>query len=410
MRHVSIRIPAILRNRSLLTLCLAVLAAYMGAGMVSTVRVLYVHSHGGSLGIISAMASAFLIANFAFQYPWGWLSDRWGRRPVILIGLVMQAAIVFSYLLVTNPVLFVVLRLFEGIGAATVLPAARAAIADIVPEKSRGEAYGLFSAFFNAGFLLGPAIGGFLAVIGYTWVFLLAAGLRLAAVVVVLLGLHETRVRRSAPREDSKPAFASLFTLPLVAAYILAFGDYLWLGFDLTLAPLWMRQNLGASMPLIGLAYSVWALPSVLVTPFGGRLADRKRKSTLVLLGGLGQVPAYLVYIVSTTMLPVTIFFGVQACLYAIISPAVDSHVALSSPAESRGRVQSTYVATGLVGAFAGATIFTPLYSIDYRLPLIALGAGYGIFVLTGGLLVRISEFRLQKQREPARPAGQRVG
>src|SRR5689334_2155028 len=105
--------------------------------MVGTVRVLYVHSHGGSLAIISAMASAFLLANFVAQYPWGWLSDRWGRRPVILIGLAMQVIIVFSYLLVTDPVLFVVLRLFEGVGAASVLPAARAAIADIVPEESR---------------------------------------------------------------------------------------------------------------------------------------------------------------------------------------------------------------------------------------------------------------------------------
>jgi MFS family permease len=387
-------IPSSLRNRSLLTLCLAVLAAYMGAGMVGTVRVLYVHSHGGSLAVISAMASAFLVANFVFQYPWGWLSDRWGRRPVILIGLVMQAIIVFSYLLVTDPVLFVVLRFFEGMGAATVLPAARAAIADMVPEESRGEAYGLFTAFFNAGFLLGPALGGFLAVIGYAWVFVLAALVRVIAVVVVLIGLRETRLRRVVTRESDRTSLRSLFTLPLVAAYVLAFGDYLWLGFDLTLAPLWMRQNLGASLPLIGLAYSIWALPSVIVSPLGGRLADRKRRSALVLVGGLGQVPAYVVYILSTTMLPVMVFFGVQACLYAVVSPAVDSHLARSSPPRARGRAQSTYVAIGLIGAFAGATIFTPLYSIDYRLPLIALAGGYAVCVLIGGVLMRVAERR----------------
>jgi MFS family permease len=385
--------PRLLRNSSLLTLCLTVLAAYMGAGMVGTVRVLYVHSHGGSLAVISAMASAFLFANFVAQYPWGWLSDRWGRRPVILIGLVIQAVIVFSYLLVTDPVLFIVLRLFEGIGAATVLPAARAAIADIVPEESRGEAYGLFTAFFNAGFLLGPALGGFLAVIGYTWVFLLAAGVRVAAVIVVLVGLREVSPNRTTTGHY-KASVRSLFTLPLVGAYVLAFGDYLWIGFDLTLAPLWMRQNLGASLPLIGLAYSIWALPSVIVSPIGGRLADRKRRSTLVLLGGLGQLPAYAVYIQSTSMLPVILFFGIQACLYAIVSPAVDSHLAKSSPARARGRAQSTYVAIGLIGAFAGATTFTPLYSIDYRLPLIGLAGGYAVFVLIGGILIRISERR----------------
>ena len=97
---------------------------------------------------------------------------------------------------------------------------------------------------------------------------------------------------------------------------------------------------------------------------------------------------------------------GVQACLYAVVSPAVDSHLARSSPSRARGRAQSTYVAIGLIGAFAGATVFAPLYSIDYRLPLIGLAGGYAVCVLIGGVLMRIAERRYTPASDRLRAVG----
>ena len=66
-----------LRNRTLLAISLSVCAAYTGIGMVSPVRVLFAQAHGASLAIIGAMASAYLVSNFVFQNPSGWLADRW---------------------------------------------------------------------------------------------------------------------------------------------------------------------------------------------------------------------------------------------------------------------------------------------------------------------------------------------
>src|SRR5712691_4232195 len=179
-----------LRNRTLLAVSLAVCAAYIGIGMVVPVRVLYAQSRGASLAIIGAMASAYLISNFVFQYPVGWLADRWGRKNIILIGLLAQAVLSLTYLLITDPVMFVVLRFVEGIAAAAVLPPARALIADAIPPERRGEAYGLFSAFFNAGFLLGPGVGGLLATTNYANAFIGAVLFRVAAVVIVLTMIH----------------------------------------------------------------------------------------------------------------------------------------------------------------------------------------------------------------------------
>src|SRR5437588_9438145 len=113
-----------LRNRTLLAVSFAVCASFTGIGMVVPVRVLYAESRGASLPIIGAMASAFLISNFLFQYPSGWLADRWGRRPVMIASFFVQAGLSLAYLLITDPILFVGLRFAEGIAGAACIPSA----------------------------------------------------------------------------------------------------------------------------------------------------------------------------------------------------------------------------------------------------------------------------------------------
>src|ERR1700730_7448280 len=180
----------VLRNRTLLAVSLTVFAAYTGIGMVGPVRVLYAQAHGASLAIIGAMASSYLISNFLFQYPVGWLADRWGRKPLMIVGLLAQAGLSGVYLVVVDPMAFVALRFLEGIAAAALIPSARALITDAVPAEQQGEAYGLFSACLNGGLLLGPGIGGVLATTGYSAAFIGAIAFRLLAVVIVVTMIH----------------------------------------------------------------------------------------------------------------------------------------------------------------------------------------------------------------------------
>lgn len=384
-----------LRNRTLVAVSLTVCAAYIGVGMVGPVRVLYAQSRGASLVIIGAMASAYLISNFVFQYPVGWLADRWGRKQVLIVGLLAQAALSLGYLFISDPLLFVALRFVEGMAAATILPSARALIVDVIPPKKQGEAYGVFNAFFNAGFLLGPGIGGFLATTGYTSAFIGAALFRLVAIVVVVFLIHpEKRAVQASSNETKAVSYRALFTLPLVGAYFLVFGDYLYLGFDLTLMPLWIHDHLGGSVAVIGIAYVAWAIPNVVLSPIGGRIADRSRRSWIIFICGLAQVPLYIIYGLANAVLLVVILFAIHGVVYAFMQPAVDSHVSTSSESAMRARVQGLYATIGLMGAFAGASGFSPLYGINFRLPLFVMGGVFGTCVLIGGSLIRISEAR----------------
>ncbi len=384
-----------LRNKTLLAVSLAVCAAYIGIGMVVPVRVLYAESQGASLAIIGAMASAYLISNFLFQYPSGWLADRWGRKPVMLLSLLAQAILSLLYLFISDPVFFVVLRFVEGMAAAAFLPSARALITDSIPSEKRGEAFGVFGSFFNAGFLFGPALGGLLAGTGYASAFIAAVVFRLAALVLVFIMIKPGMQQRQTQQEQKVPLkLGELFTPPLTGAYLLAFGDFLYVGFDTTLAALWMHDHLGASVTWIGLSYMIWSLPGIILAPIAGRIADRRRRSGMILLFGLTQVPLYLLYALSNWFWLVALLFLVHGTLYAFVQPAVDSHVASASVSHARARILGIYSASGLVGGFVGASGLSLLYSWNFRYPLLAIGLGYGLCVCIGGSLIRWSESR----------------
>ena len=383
------------RNRTLLAISLVVAVNFIGVGMVVPVRVLYAQSHGASLAIIGAMASSYLLASFLFQYPMGWLADLWGRKPLMLCGLALQAALALLYLAVTDPILFVLLRFVEGAFAASVLPAARAVVAASVPEEQRGQAYGIFGAFLNAGFLLGPALGGVVASLGFGGAFIGSCVFRLAALLIVwLLVADEAPARRVAHAPAEAMPWRALFSLPLLGAYILVFGDNLYFGFDLTLLPLWMRGHLGASVAMIGLGYAVWALPNIIGSPLGGRLADRVRRSALIIGFGLAQVPAYTAYGLLSALAPIIVIFGLHGAVYALMQPSVDATLAAASPPAAYARIQGAYSAVGLASAFMAANVFSLLYSVNYRLPQFVMAACFGLCVLAGGALIRRAELR----------------
>jgi DHA1 family multidrug resistance protein-like MFS transporter len=418
----AVKKKSLLRNPMLLAISLTVFASFTGLGMVNTVRVLYAEAHGASLAIISAMASAYLISNFVFQYPAGWMADRWGRRQVMIVGLVAQATLTLVYLFINDPVIFIGLRILEGIAAAGIVPSARALVTDSISTDQQGEAFGIFNAFFNAGFLLGPGIGGLLATTGFASAFIGAVLFRLVAITLLLtivkaagttkqasvVGPNEAILRpvtgtlvnalpgrRKSQGTQLSFLYKTLLTLPLIGAYLIIFGDFLYLGFDQTLLPIWLHDHLGANVAMIGFVYVSWSIPNILFSPLSGRMADRGRRSLLILIFGLAQVPIYIGYGLANSVLIVLVLSVIHGVVYAFLQPALDSLVAASSAPNARARVQGFYTAVGFIGAFIGASGFTPLYAVNFRLPLFTMSIVFGVCILVGSTLIRMSEKKI---------------
>jgi MFS family permease len=123
-------------------------------------------------------------------------------------------------------------------------------------------------------------------------------------------------------------------------------------------------------------------------------MADRWRRSWLILIFGLAQVPIYLAYGSANMAIIVVVLYGVHGAVYAFMQPALDAHVAASSGSNFRARIQGLYATAGSIGAFIGASGSALLYAINFRLPLFIMGILCVIYIVIGARLIGVSERR----------------
>src|SRR6476620_2385896 len=128
-------------------------------GIIIPLLPFYAEHFGASALIVGLLSTSFSLMQFLFAPFWGRLSDRIGRRPVILIGLIGSALSYSLFALASSlPMLFVA-RCLAGIAGANI-PTAQAFIADITTKENRARGMGMIGAAFGLGFIFGPAIGG----------------------------------------------------------------------------------------------------------------------------------------------------------------------------------------------------------------------------------------------------------
>jgi DHA1 family tetracycline resistance protein-like MFS transporter len=148
------------------------------------------------------LAISYSVAQFFFNPVWGMASDRFGRRPILLVSL--AGAIIFYTMLGWAPSLLwlFVARTGAGVFAANI-STAMAAIADVTSAEERTRGMGLIGAAFGLGFVIGPAVGGFLSRYGYEWPGYGAAVLSFVAFCLALIKFPETRTADSGAGSSS---------------------------------------------------------------------------------------------------------------------------------------------------------------------------------------------------------------
>jgi len=249
--------------------------SFLGLGLVMPLRALYGREIGASSTEIGLMTASFLLAGFIASPGIGWLADRFGYKNVLWLGLLLHALLMLAYIPVQNPIVLIGLRALEGIASVSVLPPTRALMNSIAPKNRQGEALGLVSAAQTVGILIGPAVGAVLASqTGYILSFVIASvPLVIAALVTLIFLPREEKQKQLATNERGLFARA-LFTRPLMLAYSLQVVLMLTNGVVMSIWSLYMLDR-GASLPIIGLSYTTFALPIIFLAPLGGRLSDR---------------------------------------------------------------------------------------------------------------------------------------
>jgi MFS transporter, DHA1 family, tetracycline resistance protein len=187
-------------------LFLTVFVDLVGFGIVLPLLPFYADRFGASGTQIAVLVFSYSAAQLVLAPVWGRLSDRYGRRPILIIGLLGSAVsyVVFAY--AGSIAALLASRIMAGVGGANV-PVAQAYIADITPPEKRAGGMGLIGAAFGLGFIFGPAIGGLLAPVAPEAPGLAAAGLCFGNAVLALFFLPESLGSRSG-RERFTPSHA----------------------------------------------------------------------------------------------------------------------------------------------------------------------------------------------------------
>ena len=161
----------LLRKGALGTLFLAVFIDLLEFGIIVPLLPFWAIDSGATPFMYGILASTYSLTSFIFAPVWGKLSDQYGRRPIIIIGLIgtvigLGLLWVTAVVFVNSLVMLFLSRLIGGTFTAATLPTSQAYISDTTSGKDRAKAFGLIGAAFGIGFAIGPGVGGILSAIG----------------------------------------------------------------------------------------------------------------------------------------------------------------------------------------------------------------------------------------------------
>lgn len=260
----------------------------------SPVLPLYVKALGGSEVVIGLISAFSPLAGILFSFPIGILSDKIGRKKLLLVSGAVFLIAPLLYLLVSSPMWLIPIRFFHGTATAILGPVASAMIVKAY-DKSKGEKLGLYSSATLIGRAAAPMLGGFIisyfasaaGMASYKYVYVAAFILAIPVVVLMLLVDDDAKSGSAVSVRDFVSDFKYLFeNKKLMSTSLVEMSTYFAYGAFETYLPVYLSQ-MGISAQEIGLIFSMQILAIALSKPVFGKLADRVDKRMLILAGML---------------------------------------------------------------------------------------------------------------------------
>jgi MFS family permease len=336
---------------------------------------IFLSRRGGSAALVGVVFAAGLVSNALVRYPAGWVGDSFGTRAVLVVSMLANATLFLAYLLPVPVAALIIVRLLHGAAQGAYWPAANGLLAEVTVAARRGRAYGYMQATNMAGMLVGPAVGGFVALLSIGVVFSIAALLSaLTAGVLATLPNARAQAKAEAP---ARALHIARLLLPLI---LLGAGTSYMIGAFDTIWSLYLTYR-GATTFAVGLSFATFALPAMLLSGYAGSLGDRVGPRRLI-VGALLCTALFATIYPFVRSVPWLVGLGLVEGAFTISgAPSLMAEVSrLAEPgqyARTQGVFQSVQAALQIAGALAGGALFTlaPAYAFLSISSVCVLGA-----------------------------------
>lgn len=319
-------------RRNLFILAFSLLVVMLGFGMVIPVFPFLIDDLGASGSALGLLVATAALTEFLFGPVWGSISDRVGRKPILMIGMFGYALAMFLFGIANQIWMLIAFRALSGVLSSATITTTMAYIGDSTSEKARGGGMGLLGAVAGAGTVIGPGIGGLLAGGSLNTPFFVSSALALVSVVLVALLLPESLPRQARDTQEQKiklvrfdelwRALTGPIGMLLLIAFLATFGTS---NFE-AIFGLYMLNKLDYGPEQVG-----WILTLVGAIALVGRglltgvVTGRWGEPTVIkaslLVGSIG----FILLLLANTYAAVLLTTGIYICSITFLRPSIHS-------------------------------------------------------------------------------------
>lgn len=355
----------------------------------------YARSLGADPAVIGAVVAVYSATNLGGNVLAGYFLDRFGRKRLLVLGLLAAGSAVLLYATAQTPRQLMAVRGIHGLAAAILAPAAFTLLGDLFPKEKRGRVMGVNGALIALAAMVAPAVSGVIRDRwGFDAVFIAVAGLLLITAGLAHLLVRETHRPDPANTPPPRVLLTLLGRKPLLLSYLAALALPFGLGTLVTYLPLRL-EDLGYHGAQIGAAFSAFALVALLVMASPASRAGDVR-------GRLGPTGLGLLFVgvslpflgASVRLEPVLASMALFGLGFGLIFPSANAQVADATRPAERGTAFGLFYAFYSLGVVLGATASGFLASQQWA-------PAFGPFLLAGVIALLTGTTLLITGRRP---------
>lgn len=352
-----------------------------GMGLIGSFLPIFAKDLDPSSELVGLVVSAWFLARVFIEIPSGLLSDRMGRRRLFLLGI--GFSVLGSGLCAVSPTIYLLIlgRAIWGLGIALFFLNNTAILFDLFDPAIRGRAVSTFQGIEFIGSLIGGPVGGIIAgVLSYNTVFYLTLGLTSGSLILALMStsLRNLESAATTPRRALvwRDAVTELTRWPILVICAICFTRmFIMNGVMSTVFPLYLHENLGFAVSLVGVTVGARTGGFTLATLASGYLTDRFGRKRIIVLGLLVETPCLIAYTFLSAF-PLIIICGFIDALGAGLTwTTLTVFLADVVDPASRGLALGLYRTFMDVGGILGPVVFVVVAAVFNMLMPFLIGA-----------------------------------